>query len=41
MFILQIGAHKKRKNILKVPYNYAKIKRHDGLGFPMLRKGVH
>lgn len=39
MFILQIGAHQKRQNILKLHLFYAIISSCDELTFQMLRKG--
>jgi len=40
MFILQIGAHQKRQNLLKLHLFYAKIKCRDELVFLTLREGV-
>ena len=41
MFILKIGAHQKRQNVLKLHLFYARIKCRGELGFPTYRKGVH
>ena len=40
MFILQIGAHQKRQNILKLHFFYATMSSRDELTFPALWKGV-
>ena len=40
MFILRIGAHQKRQNILKLHLFYVKMNSRGELTFPALRKGV-
>ena len=41
MLNLQIGAHQKRQNILKLHLFYATMNCRDELTFPAFRKGVH
>ena len=40
MFILQIGAHQKHQNILKLHLFYVIISSYDERTFPALRKGI-